>query len=292
MQTTFIQKSHPFDRSGLAALSDIDTQEWREIFAHLQEEQATFLMEESRFRSVEYQWPRDPLRTWSRVWEYPYAWHHIQQWRSRFDKPERPRVVDLGSGVTFFPSAVAKLGCHVTCADPDAICERDIQRAAGCVRHEPGIVDFRRIKGETLPFGNGEAKAVYCISVLEHIPDFQNTVAEVFRILAPRGLLVLTIDLDLRGDSAISVSQYRELVNILSAKFLFVYPETTVHPLDVLNTCNGPYPIKQRTGWNQSMFTLRQTARAVLGRSRTSSLPTFLTVQGFVMIRRSENFLP
>jgi hypothetical protein len=64
-------RTHPFDRSGLAALSDLQTEEWRELFTSLEDQQREFLAKEEAFRSADYPWPRDPLHTWSRVWEYP-----------------------------------------------------------------------------------------------------------------------------------------------------------------------------------------------------------------------------
>ena len=78
--------THPFDRSGLATLSDIETAEWRELYAVMEKEQAEVLAQESRFRSLEYKWPRDPLHNWSRVWEYPYVYHHLRATRRNHPK--------------------------------------------------------------------------------------------------------------------------------------------------------------------------------------------------------------
>lgn len=47
-----------FQRSGLAALSDLETPLWRELFACLEREQDLFLAHESGFRSAEYLWLR------------------------------------------------------------------------------------------------------------------------------------------------------------------------------------------------------------------------------------------
>src|SRR5215213_8923717 len=102
---TTTHHEHPFDRGGLAALSDLKTPEWRELFERLEKDQAEFQASDSQFRSSEYKWPRDPLHTWSRVWEYPYAYHHLTR-RLAASPARAPHVVDFGSGVTFFPFAV------------------------------------------------------------------------------------------------------------------------------------------------------------------------------------------
>ena len=52
-----------------------------------------------------------------------------------------------------------------------------------------------------MPFQDNEADAVYCVSVLEHIPNPERTVKEVARILQPGGVFVLTIDLDLQKEA-------------------------------------------------------------------------------------------
>src|SRR5262249_22624394 len=116
--------THIFDRGGLAAISDCRNPECQSLFDALAREQSGFLEKESQFRSPEYKWPRDPLRNWSRAWEYPYAYHHLRAFRERWSRPVNPVVVDVGSGVTFFPFSVARLGCDVMCTDIDPVCER------------------------------------------------------------------------------------------------------------------------------------------------------------------------
>jgi hypothetical protein len=120
---------HPFNHCGLAALSDLQTPEWRDLFSLLEQEQTAFSALEDKFRSPEYLWPRQPLFTWSRVWEYPFVYHHLQYFRGKCGNSLAP-IVDLGSGVTFFPFAVARLGYQVICVDLDPVCERDLGQAA------------------------------------------------------------------------------------------------------------------------------------------------------------------
>lgn len=273
----------PFDRSGLAAISDLETPRWKELFALLEKQQGEFLAKESAFRSPEYKCPRDPLHTWSRVWEYPYTYHHLQQARTQWPDDPPPRVVDLGSGVTFFPFALARLGYRVTCADVDPICATDIPRAAGILPHVLGDVGFRLIKGDTLPFQDSGIDAVYCVSVLEHIPTFEKTIAEIARILKQGGMLVLTIDVDLRGDMAISVDRYKALTAALSCYFRPRFPETTVHPSDMLTSASGPFALRPLSGVRKHWWNLKQTMKPLVGRKTLSWLPYFLAVQGSVL---------
>ena len=277
---------HPFNRGGLAALSDLETPEWQELFAVLEQEQAEFLAKDTHFRSAGYKWPRDPLHTWSRVWEYPYAYHHLISKRRTWTAPSLPRAVDVGSGVTFFPFSVARLGFHVTCTDTDPVCAEDIPRARITVPHSPGTVDFRLAKGVELPFQDNEVDVVFCISVLEHIPNFENMISEIARVLQPGGLFILTIDLDLRGDTEIGVEKHRKLVTELGRYFELQHREQTIHPADLLNTCNGPYPWKTPVGFDRLWFLFKQRLKPILGKKPHLLLPFFLTVHGLSMIKR------
>jgi SAM-dependent methyltransferase len=279
------QMLHPFARSGIAARSDLETPEWRDLFSQLETEQESFLAKEQQFRSPEYQWPRDALHNWSRVWEYPYIYFHLQKQRERLGNGRRPLLVDVGTGVTFFPFAVARLGYDLVCTDIDPTCIADLRRAEAVCPHAPGTVQVRRIEGDTLPVGDAEADAVSCISVLEHVPQCDRTIAEMARILKPGGVLLLTIDLDLRGDSEIGPQKHRDLIQSLNEFFSPACPETTVHPLDSLNTCNSNWPIKVRAGWQRKKFVAKQRIRSVLGRQPNPLVSVLLTVQGLVLSR-------
>jgi len=231
-----------FNRSGLAARSTLQTEEWEDLFGLLEREQEDFLAAEQDFRSPGYRWPRDILHFFSRIWEYPYAYYHLKELAATLGPGVQAQVVDLGSAVTFFPFSLEKLGYHVRCLDIDATCGPDIDRAEAILQHGPGKVDFRLISDGRFPLADGEVEAVYCVSVLEHIPDFERTIEEVFRVLKPNGLLILTIDLDLCGHMDIGVERYYDLRNCLTELFDFKEPEITVHPLDVLQPQNGPFP--------------------------------------------------
>lgn len=277
---------HPFERSGLAAVSDLQTPEWRELFALLENAQASFLEKETLFRSQEYKWPRDPLHWWSRVWEYAYVYYHLRQWVGMNDKARRFRTVDVGSGVTFFPFAVAGLGCQVCCTDIDPICKKDLERAINHVPVGPGVVEFRLTDGEKLPFADGESDGVYCISVLEHIPVFEKTINEISRILKPGGLFLLTVDLSLPCTEELNVKQYQALRAALEAKFIWHSPETGIHPGDMLHSWAEPHGGAFFSGAKLLRFAIKQGVLRPLSRWKSKFFLQSLAVQAFCLKRR------
>jgi ubiquinone/menaquinone biosynthesis C-methylase UbiE len=283
---TMVKQIKVFDKSGIAALSDLESQEWKATYAHLEAEQSKFLAKEEEFRSEEYKWPRDPLHNWSRVWEYPYVFYHLLMWNKMWNnKNKYPHVVDVGSGVTFFPFAVARLGCDVTCTDIDPIAEKDLQNAIKCTDTKPGKVDFCLSDGAKLPFLEGEIDAMYCVSVLEHIPTYEQTITEMARVLAPGGLLILTIDLCIRGEGEINKENYINLICCLQEHFSYVYNDVTVHPDDVLHNHSGPYSnAKNKKLGDIGWYYFRQAVKPFFGRRPRiwANLPS-LTVQGFVL---------
>jgi ubiquinone/menaquinone biosynthesis C-methylase UbiE len=284
-------KKYNFDRSGLAALSDLQFEDCQNIFSVLEEQQADFLDKASEFRSKEYLWPNDPLHCWSRIWEYPYVYYHLEKYLKHISKGSRPVVADVGSAVTFFPFAIAQIGYKVICTDIDAICEKDISLARQVVKCSPGCVEFRLISGEKLPFTDGECDALYCISVLEHIPSFENTVTEMSRVLKPGGLCLITCDLDLdcNGKTQLNVNQFMKLVLLMEEYFVLVCPDKTVHPVDMLTNINSPFPSTR--GYKQIIWDLvkQKIIKPMLGRKpgkvKLSKQPP-LAVLGLVLERR------
>lgn len=274
-----------FDRSGLARLSDLDAAEWKAAFEELDARQKRFLERESEFRSPEYRWPRNALHNWSRVWEYPYVLHHLSRVAHA---PAKARVADIGSGVTFFPFVVADLGCDVVCTDIDAICAKDLGRAISVVPPQHGTVSFRQTDGSRLPFADGELDAAYCISVLEHVPEPAVLADEMARILKPNGVLILTIDLDLRGDLEIGVEAHGKLMSALLGRFSYdpAAPDTTIHPADALTSFVGPCPELGPTGLGWLRFLARHSLRGTLGKALRDPRAFVLAAQGMTLIRK------
>ena len=156
-------------------------------------------------------WVSDPLWQWSRTWEYPFVFAHLQQFaagRQSFD------LLDAGSGATFFPFFVARqLNARVLCVDSDPRLDSPIRSIA----QGTGLSVAARIGDiRALDVRDGTVDAVVCISVLEHTNRFREIIAEFLRVLAPGGLLVLTFDISPSGVTDIPPDAARDLFDAVT----------------------------------------------------------------------------
>jgi SAM-dependent methyltransferase len=236
-----------FDYSGFAQLSDLKTPEWANIFQNMEHEQSLFLLNEKEFRSSGYRWPRDPLHTWSRLWEYPYVYYHLEKIKKIVNSQGLLKVADIGSGVTFFPFFVSKLGFDVTCVDNDLICKKDLLEAIKLGETAPGKVSVILSENEYIPLDDESQDVVYCISVIEHILNFEKIISEISRILKPGGIFILTNDIDLKGNFELGVESFNRLQKVIRVHFNeYVSPKIT-HPSDLLTTINSPYGLSNNS---------------------------------------------
>ncbi len=116
----------------------------------------------------------------SKRWEYPWA-------LERAALLPAEHVLDAGCGRSIFPLYLAELACEVTALDleldpPDGMLAQRVCWTTG---------DLTR-----LPLADESFDAVFCISVIEHLPEPAITVAmtELRRVLRPGGRLLLTTD--------------------------------------------------------------------------------------------------
>lgn len=251
--TNYSNHKHPFARCGFAALEDLKTQECKSLLTYLESHQSDF---QSHVRhSPEYIWSRDPLRTWSRVWEYPYVLYHLSELRTRLTNSERPTAIDFGCGVTFFPFAAASLGFRVICVDNEPLCERDLSDVIDKMPHcAASVVSCRTVDGTSLPFESGTIDVVYSISVLEHLPEPASVVSELSRILTDSGILIVTFDVDMSGgELGLGPRRYSRLMERISEHFDWAAPFEPVHPLDLTNR-TSPYPLLCEPGGLKGMW--------------------------------------
>jgi SAM-dependent methyltransferase len=273
-----LEPSRVFDYCGIASLDDLDTPLWRSIFSHLETIQDEFIG--VRPHVPDYPWPRNPLHNCTRVWEYPFIYHHLQAQTDGVPDSPLPSVVDLGSGATFFPFAVAQLGRRVIAVDADPRAKSSMDRAIGKVSSGIGSVTSLLSDARSIALDTESVDSVYCISVLEHIPDFERVISEAARILRPNGLFVLTFDLDLRGNFELGPAAYGRLMNTLQVHFSPVYSEKIVHPLRILNSDNSIYPMYPN---KSSSYLLLQPLKRVV-RSAYNKLHGRPELQGRLLV--------
>jgi SAM-dependent methyltransferase len=158
-------------------------------------------------------WGVDPLRTWSRQWEYPFVYQEVQAAQAASGGGPL-KVLDAGSGVTFLPWLLQQhLQAEMHCCDSDPQLESIYQQlnAAASKPVQFQVADLRR-----LPYADHSMDVIYCISVLEHTQEYPQIVKEFARLLKPGGRLIVTFDVSLDGLHDISVPQGQLLLEELS----------------------------------------------------------------------------
>ncbi len=189
-----------------------------ELFSALEEFSDSFLENHPNVQES-YGWVRDPLHQWSRQWEYPFVMQSIISGVQRQSGSEI-RVLDAGSGVTFFPYLLQSSmpNVTVTCCDYDASLANifnTVNDAGG-----PGSpVEFRQADMRQLPFDDASFDVIYCVSVLEHTDSYADIVKEFHRLLLPGGLFVTTFDIGLDGVSDIPPAEALQLAKCIEESF-------------------------------------------------------------------------
>lgn len=160
-------------------------------------------------------WVRDSLHQWSRQWEYPYVFSSLE---SSVISAQTLRILDAGSGITFFPYYVKEKfePAEVYCCDSD-------QSLTALYRTiNDGVstgVAFSNADMRKTPYEDDWFDAVYCISVLEHTIDFEEIIDDFHRVLKPGGRLIVTFDISLDGTRDISPERAAKLLYALNKKF-------------------------------------------------------------------------
>ncbi|ABU60097.1 Methyltransferase type 11 [Roseiflexus castenholzii DSM 13941] len=122
-----------------------------------------------------------------RLIEYPWATRALGIARG-------DTVVDIGSGTSSFPHMLAKEGVNVVIVEIEhrrVRWQRDKRRATA----RPGDGELLPIVADAtrLPFRSGSVPSISAISSLEHIPDDAAVGREIGRVLAPGGIVALTL---------------------------------------------------------------------------------------------------
>jgi ubiquinone/menaquinone biosynthesis C-methylase UbiE len=107
--------------------------------------------------------------------------HYAARYLGRPDRPPAPRVLDLGCGAGTSVDLFRSLEPRVRWTGAD------IEHSVEVDERTRTDADFVTFDGEHLPFADAGIDLVYCKQVLEHVRRPRPLLAEVARVLAPRG---------------------------------------------------------------------------------------------------------
>jgi SAM-dependent methyltransferase len=117
---------------------------------------------------------------------------------SRFPISPGDRVLDLGCGGGRHAFELYRRGARVVAFDHDADELKQVATmflAMGTAGEVPAQADGRVVQGDvlSLPFPDASFDAVIAAEVLEHIPDDEQAMAEIARVVRPGGRVAVTV---------------------------------------------------------------------------------------------------
>jgi len=129
--------------------------------------------------------PLHLLKVMVNPWRAPYF---ADVMRERFGADlSRVRLLDIGCGGGVLAEEFARLGCQVTGID---ISVESIAVARAHARTEDLSIDYQTGSASQLPFDGSSFEVVSCCDTLEHIPEWEQGVVEVGRVLKAGGLFL------------------------------------------------------------------------------------------------------
>jgi SAM-dependent methyltransferase len=185
-------------RSGVPLVSDLDALMRDPYYADITGYSRDFLVRHGEaLKGYGKLWGQDPFKLWSRRWEYPYAAQRSIEYGKAHLTPIK--ILDAGSGVTFFPYFVCDHlpDAQVICFDSNPSYPPMFEAINRNTPHPR--VSFVQGMLQKLPMETAGLDVICCISVLEHTNNYGEIVREFSRALKPGGMLVLTFDLSLDG---------------------------------------------------------------------------------------------
>jgi SAM-dependent methyltransferase len=207
-------------RTGIPLLSELDAHLNSDEYRHHVEFNRAFLdRNDAAMERYGKLWAKDTFRLWSRRWEYPFVAERLISFAAQQAPGEPLRVLDAGSGVTYFPYYLCAQipSAQVTCFDSNP----SYHPMFAAVNSEMAGASVRFVEGmlQTLPMADDSLDAVCCISVLEHTGNYDAILDEFARVLRPGGMLVLTFDLSLDDRFELKREDADRLLRMLALKF-------------------------------------------------------------------------
>lgn len=252
----------------------IESDEFRkmEVFSN------QFILQNKRtLKNYSKKWVLDPLHQWSRQWEYPFVYSNMKL-TVAFD--EKTKILDAGSGITFFPFYISsqynKVDVH--CVDNDSSLVKIFKEINTNYKNK---INFSCSNLANISFEDRMFDIIYCVSVLEHTRDYKEILDNFFRILKPAGKLIVTFDVSLDGTRDINFERGEKLVRILDQNFSFsneVAPSlnSLLHTPNIFTTLTANNIDTNLLPWKYPKFIYQ--LHSWISRKRFGSWPPPLTV--------------
>lgn len=138
------------------------------------------------------------FNTWERYFDPTHPKHEYQVARHAWfvERACGPRLLDVGcsGGLALFligkRSDIRELHGVDTCADTVLLAQKRLEKYA------PKTIDIRVGRAELLPFTDDCMDCVICGETLEHVGDDIAAVCELYRVLVPGGVALVSVPKD------------------------------------------------------------------------------------------------
>ncbi len=207
-------------KPGIPLASSCEALTGTELFKWVEAISNGFLAENDRSLTYYKQkWVKDPFHQWSRRWEYLFVLDEFYR-LNRVEGKKKLRVLDGGSGLTFFPFLIASTqkALDIECCDYDdqllGPFGEIVSRTKTQSTLNMSVADLRDLR-----FPDGAFDVIYSISVIEHNKELDKIVDEFYRILKPGGELILTFDISIDGSRDIPIDAAERLLGHLRRSF-------------------------------------------------------------------------
>jgi 2-polyprenyl-3-methyl-5-hydroxy-6-metoxy-1,4-benzoquinol methylase len=187
-----------------------------ETYSKIAHEATNFINRESFGASSKYikKWGHS-LKHCSRLFEYPLVLDNINNM-----KLGKSKILDYGSGFTFFPFMLGQLDFEVHAADIDPLIKTCFEKSTS--QYKPV---FNLSKNGQLEFYNDNFfDFIYSISVLEHSPveSYEHIFGELYRVINVNGKMLITFDISLDGKSSINLENLKVFLKSIDKNFKVV----------------------------------------------------------------------
>ena len=124
------------------------------------------------------------LKTSINPWRVGYAEKVLKQMGIN---PQGMTALEVGSGGGILAEEIAKMGFTTTGIDP---AEESVRTATNHAELSGLNIKYEVGSGENLPYPDHSFDVVFCCDVLEHVQDLPKVIAEISRVLKPRGVFI------------------------------------------------------------------------------------------------------